>query len=68
MKRIAIANHRGGVGKSTTCINLSAGLARLGKKVLIVDTDPQGHTTIGLSINPQNMLTTGDLLLDDSLT
>ena len=68
MKKIAIANHKGGVGKSTTCINLGAGLARLGNRVLIVDTDPQGHTTIGLGINTKEILTTGELLLDESVS
>jgi len=49
---IAVSNQKGGVGKTTTCVNLGIGLARAGKKVLVVDADPQGSLTISLG-NPQ---------------
>ena len=65
-KIIAIANQKGGVGKTTTCVNLCAALHQLGRKVLLVDGDPQGNASSGMGVSKSKRPNTYDFLVNDA--
>ena len=64
-KILSVANQKGGVGKTTTTVNLSAGLACRGKKVLMIDADPQGNATSAVGVDKECELSTYDVLVNE---
>src|SRR5215470_11947681 len=70
MRKIAVFLTKGGVGKTTTAVSIAAGLARLGAKVLLIDTDTQGHISTALGLQPSVGLAqvlSGELLVSEAL-
>src|SRR5574344_630313 len=66
-KIFCIANQKGGVGKTTTTVNLAAGLAKIGQRVLLMDLDPQGNATMGSGVDKRGLaLSVYDVLLESA--
>ena len=65
-KVIAVVNQKGGVGKTTTTVNLSAALAKKGKKVLLIDEDPQGNATSGIGVNKNQEKSIYDVIINET--